>query len=160
MHWRLFCATWMDRISSTLRVQLLCLTSSLMELGFFLHYNGMLHQWATYWSRHKLFVAYLLYHACKMHGRVSLGWCTHRARTGTSSSFLRGHGCALQARRKEAVQRLSRATATSISYKEGLDTAGSAGWLPHPASLVESSGLWGYTLRHGRADVRKKNCWG
>lgn len=59
-------------------------------------------------------------------------------------------------RRKEAVQRLSRATATSISYKEGLDTAGSAGWLPHPASLVESSGLWGYTLRHGRADVRKK----
>lgn len=59
-------------------------------------------------------------------------------------------------RRKEAVQRLSRATATSISYKEGLDTAGSAGWLPHAASLVESSGLWGYTLRHGRADVRKK----
>lgn len=43
-----------------------------------------------------------------------------------------------------------------LSYKEGLDAAGSAGWLPHPASLVESSGLWGYTLRHGRADVRKK----
>lgn len=97
MHWRLFCATWMDRISLTLRVQLLCLTSNLMELGFFLHYNGMLHRWATYWSRHKLFVAYLLYHACKMHGRVSLGWCSHRARTGTSSSFLKGHGCALQA---------------------------------------------------------------